>query len=278
VCHYPSRAEIEAARKIDVKLLVIGSSDTSGTTLSDPSLAWPLRVARELSEVLGEHVESINLPVVHVGPKAVPRVAGALERENPDIVVFAFGAYHFIVATVGQRVRRRYGERVYGLFRKLEVAFEGKTANDAGDPARLNRAGRWLARRIIGAETLSTEEEVRGIQLEVMRLLAQREGLIAVSLMAPPVAPEVDRENKGANRKLAAHREYMTGVARSHGFLIADCLPGFAALAAGNALRHSDGVHKGPEGHRIQGDAVLEALLSPPSPFAKVRSEAESLA
>ncbi len=59
----------------------------------------------------------------------------------------------------------------------------------------------------------------------------------------------------------------MTALGRSHHFLIADVMPGFAA-ATGGALRHSDGVHKGPAGHRIQADALMAALLAPPSPSA----------
>jgi hypothetical protein len=70
-------------------MLVIGSSDTAGTSLPDPS------VARELGEAIGEAVEVIDLPVFHQGPKAVPRVTGALDRHQPDLVVFAFGAYAF---------------------------------------------------------------------------------------------------------------------------------------------------------------------------------------
>jgi hypothetical protein len=250
-------------------MLVIGSSDTSGGSLPDPSQAWPWIVGRELGAATGDPIEVMDLSVVPVGPKAVPRVEDALQKHQPDLVVYSFGAFHFIIATVGQRVRRRYGERLYRRFRALETRFEGRTAKKDGGPARLNHAGRWLARRIIGAEPLSTREEVTGIQLEIMRQLARREGLIVVVLFAPPVGPNVERENKGANQRLAEHREYMTGVGRGHHFLIADCLPGFAAAAAQESLRHSDGVHKGAAGHRIQADAVMAALLNRPSPLAR---------
>ncbi len=249
-------------------MLVIGSSDTTGSSLGDPSQAWPQLVGRELGAVVDEPVDVVNLPVVPVGPKAVPRVQDALQKNPPDLVVFSFGAYHFIVATVGQRVRRRYGERAYRLFRKVEIRFERKTASAEGAPARMNHMGRWLARRIIGAEPLSTEEEVTGIQLEIMRQLAQREGLTVVVLYAPPLATSIDRENKNANKRLAEHREYMTGAGRDHHFLVADCVPGFEAANEQGPLRHSDGVHKSASGHRIQADAIMSVLLSPPSPFA----------
>lgn len=252
-----------------MRMLVIGSSDTSGLGLPDRSQAWPQIVGREAGAVIGEPIEVIDLPMVHVGPKAVPRVEAALQKHQPDLVIFSFGPYHFIVATVGQRIRRRYGERVYSLFRALETRFERRTANAHGRPARINHAGRKLARGLIGAEPLSTREEVTRIQTEVMRVLARREGLPVVVLHAPPVGPNVERENKGANKLLAEHREHMNSVGRSHRFLIADCFPGFEAAHARDSLRHSDGVHKGPTGHRIQADAVITALFSPPSPFAR---------
>lgn len=253
-----------------MKMLVIGSSDTAGSSLPDPAVAWPSTVGLELEQLLGEPVEVIDLPVFHQGPKAVPRVVNALDRHQPDLVVFAFGAYAFIVGTVGQRVRRRYGERAYRLFRRIEVRFEGRTANAEGRPARLNHAGRWLARHIIGAEAPATREEVTAIQSEILRELARREGTTLVMLFAPPLGASVERENRGANRKLDEHRQRMTALGRAHHFLIADCVPGFAAATAG--LRHSDGVHKGAAGHRIQADAVMAALLAPPSPYALTES------
>jgi len=260
-----------------MKMLILGSSDTAGSTMQDPSLAFPWVISRELGAVVGDTVEVVDVPIVPVGPKAVPRAENALEQNQPDLVIFSFGAYHFIVGTVGLRVRRRYGERAYRLFRKAEVFFEGKTASPEGKPARLNRWGRLLARRVIGAEPLGTEEEVTAIHLEIMRLLAQREGLIVVVMLAPPLGENLERDNKGANRSLAKYREYMKGVARSHHFLVADCVPGFEEAARQGSLRHSDGVHKGAAGHRIQADAIMDVLLHPPSPLAeKVAAAATS--
>ena len=55
-------------------MLVFGSSDTWGSRLPDPTQAWPQLVGRELGAAVGETVDVVNLPVVHVEPKAVPRV------------------------------------------------------------------------------------------------------------------------------------------------------------------------------------------------------------
>ena len=124
-------------------------------------------------------------------------------------------------------------------------------------------------RRVIGAEPLTTRDETFGLQSEALRELAQRENLTVVMLGAPPIGDNLERENRGANAKLDAHREAMTAVGRGYHFLIADCLPGFAA-AQGGSLRHSDGIHKGAAGHRIQADSIMETLRTPPSPWAPV--------
>ncbi len=253
-----------------MKVLVIGSSDTGGASLADPSLAYPILVGNELSAVLGEPVEVVNLPVVHVGPKAVPRVVKALDEHAPEIVIFGYGPFSYVVGTVGQRVRRRYGARAYRLFHKLEVRFERATGGPEGEkPARVNHRGRWLARRIIGAEPPATKEEVTGIQVEMLRQLSQREGLIVVMMHAPDLPDSVVRENKKANVLLREHRIYMTGVGLSHHFLIADVAADFRNATSREALSTSDGVHKSATGHRIQADALLKTILSAPSPLAR---------
>jgi hypothetical protein len=244
--------------------------------LPDPSQAWPWVVGRELSAAIGDDVDVVDVPVAPVGPGAVPRAVNALDENKPDIAVFAFGGYHFIVSTVGERVRRRYGKRAYRLFRKIELLFEDRTANAEGRPARLNRFGRWLARKVIGAEPYASEEEATGIQLEIMRQMAQREGLISVMMFAPPLGESIERDNPGANARLAKYRKDMTEVARGYRFLIADCLPGFEEAAKRGGLRTSDGVHKGAAGHRIQADAIMKALIEAPSPLAAAIAAAPS--
>jgi len=266
-----------------VRILVIGSSDTGGANLADPNDAYPQVVKNELAAAIGQECEVVNLPVVHVGPKAVPRVEAALEREQPDIVIFGYGAYSFIIATVSQRVRRRYGERTYQFFHKWEVRFEKKTGNSEGTPARTNHWGRWLTRRIIGAEAPATRDEVVGIQTAIVNMLAQREGTTTVMLGAPDVPEALVRENPKANILLGEHREYMTALARSHHFLIADCVQEFRDAPVRERLSTSDSIHKSADGHRIQADAIMKVLLSPPSPFAPggdgtrtVRQEAQT--
>lgn len=260
-----------------MRLLVIGSSDTGGGSLADPALAYPRLVGQELGAAIGEAIEVVNLPVVHVGPKAVPRVVDALGKHQPDIVIFGYGAYAFIIATVANRVRRRYGERAYRFYHKIERRFETATASPiGGEGARLNRWGRWLAHRVIGAETQAGQEEVTGIQVEILRELSQRERLIVVMLGAPDVPASLVRDNKMANVLLDEHRKRMTHIAIGHRFLIADCVDVFRAAPERETLSTSDGIHKSAAGHRIQADAIMQTLLSPPSPLVKLATAVEA--
>ena len=122
-----------------------------------------------------------------------------------------------------------------------------------------------------------------GIQTAIVNMLAQREGTTTVMLGAPDVPEALVRENPKANILLGEHREYMTALARSHHFLIADCVQEFRDAPVRERLSTSDSIHKSADGHRIQADAIMKVLLSPPSPFAPggdgtrtVRQEAQT--
>ena len=251
-----------------LRILVIGSSDTGGATLGNPQDAYPWVIKREFAEALAHEVEVVNLPVVHVGPKAVPRVEAALERENPDIVIFGYGAYSFIIASVGQRIRRRYGERAYGWYRKWEERVQKRTGGEDSTPTRSGDLGRRIARKLIGAEALASREEVAGIQAEILSRLARREGTTVVMLAAPDVPYALVRYNPKANILLGQHREHMTAIARGHHFLIADCVQAFRDAPVREHLSTSDAIHKSAAGHRIQADCIMKVLREAPSPYA----------
>jgi hypothetical protein len=249
-------------------MLVIGSSDTGGRSLSDPSQAWPNLVAAELGTALGQPVEPVDVPIIWMGPKAVPRALKALDEDQPEVVVFAYGAFHFIIATVEQRVLHRYGKRAHRLYKRLERRFEKSTRSDGAPPKRVNHLGRRIARRIIGVDTPSTREEVTALQSEVLRELSQREGVVVVMLAAPDVPGWMVQDNPRANLLLGAHREHMTQIGVGHHFLIADCVEEFRAAADRDRLSTADGIHKSAEGHLIQARSVMKVLLEPPSPLA----------
>lgn len=223
-------------------------------------LAWPWLVQRELERQTGGPVELDHRVIFPVGPRAVPLALAAVDQFEPDVAVYSFGAFPGIVGTVGTRVRRRFGERTYRAFRRLELAFEGRTGSEREAAARINHAGRWLARRVIGTETITTFDEILSLQAEIMRGLARHEGLPVVAACEPNPSRRVGRENPQCYPLLNRFRVEMEALARSYRFLVSDCATLFDAAPDRDALFVSDGLHKSPAGHALQARAVLAAL------------------
>lgn len=244
-----------------MQLLVLGTSSSGGTGLADPALAWPQLVARELARGSGQETHVEHVIVFPVGERAVPLAMKAVDRVAPDLVIYSYGAYPCAVATVGARVRRRYGLRVHGLFRRIELGFERWTANRDGPSGRLNRWGRWLARRVIGAEPMTSYEQVFAIETGLLSALAQREGLEVIVFGEPSMGSAIARDNPAANSMLARLRTDISAAARAHHFQVADCTTAFDSYSGRDLLFHSDGVHKTVLGHEVQAGAIL-ALLS----------------
>lgn len=245
-----------------MRILVLGTSSSAGTGLADASRAWPYLVRDELAAARREPVEAEHVIVFPVGDRAVSRAMAAVDRVQPDLLIYSYGAYPCAVATVGARVRRKYGARVHGYFRRIELAFEKWTASPTGSEARINRWGRWLARRVIGADPIATYEEVRDIHVELLRTLSRREGLDVIVFGEPSMGRAIARDNPGANPMLARMRDEVNATARAHHFLVADCTATFDAHPDRDRLFHSDGVHKTVLGHELQAAAVSAALAS----------------
>jgi hypothetical protein len=246
-----------------VRVLIIGSSSSAGTGLPDRSLAWPWLVQQDLGAQLGEPVELVHQVIFPVGSRAVPMAMAALEDADPDVVIHSFGFFSASVTTVSERVRRRYGPRATRLYRRVVERHEAKTGHDQGGrPARRNRAGRWLARKVIGADAIATFDEVMGNLTGVQHGLAQREGLVVISMCEPALSGILSRDHPKAHAIFERGRVEMAQVARSHHFVVGDCASGYDRHPHRDSLFLSDGLHKNAEGQRIQADAVLAALRS----------------
>ena len=247
-----------------MRILVLGTSSSFGTTLTDRALAWPNVIGSELAAHLGEPVEVEHRAIFPMGSKAVALAMDAVDETRPDMVIFSFGSFPCAIATVGTRVKRRYGPRAHALFRRFETRFEGATGNARGKPARFNTWGRRLARRVIGADPLTSYEEVAAIQTETLHRLASREGLSVVVYGEPSFGAGVTGDNPRANRILHRLRGEIETVARRHHFLVVSCEAAYAAHPRRATLHHSDGVHKTVEGHRVQAAEMMRALLANP--------------
>ena len=252
-----------------MRLLILGTSSTSGWGLSDPRKAWPWLAEAELPAILGEPVEMEHVRVFPVGPRAVPMAMEAVERFMPDTVVFSFGAYPCAVATVSEKLRQRLGPRAYGWFRKAERKFDSVLGSTAQKPRRLNSWARRVARRTIGAAPLASFEEVTGIQTEILQALSKLEHAVVVVYAEPYITKWASQGDPKANEVLDRDREMMHALARRHHFLIAECKREFLDAPDPDAMFLSDALHKSELGHRVQADCLYRALAAAPSPFAE---------
>ncbi|MBA4181808.1 MAG: hypothetical protein C0506_14555 [Anaerolinea sp.] len=234
-------------------------------------MAWPWLVAADLGSARGEPCEVHHVTMIPMGSRVVDYAISKVEASRPDLVLVPLGSYVAAIRTVGERVRRRYGERAHRIFRRLEVRFEARTGNRAGVPGSANRWGRRLLRRVIGTEAYTTLDEVAAVYEELLRRLSQHEGLPVLVLAEPRWPAWVDRENAGANTIFDELCRRTRLVADRRRMLWADCEPLFALAANRDALYLSDGVHKSAHGARLQAQAVLAALREagagfPPEP------------
>lgn len=241
-----------------MRICVLGTSSSAGTGLPR-EVAWPWLSARELAAERGAAIEMEHVTLFPAGPRAVPFAMSKVEELDPDLVVFAFGSYPCAIATVGQRIKRRYGQRAFNAYHRLELKLTARPGNTVANPTRMNRWGRWLVRRVIGAETINSLDDVSAILSDVLHQLSRREGTHVLVFSEPDWPKALERDSKDANNILRELRRRMQSVAKEHRFPYVDCTPRFD-VPDRDALYLSDAVHKSPAGHRIQAGVFLEAM------------------
>ncbi len=252
-----------------VRLLVLGTSSTSGWGLADTNRAWPWLAEAELPDLLGEPVEMEHVRVFPTGPKAVPMAMAAVERFQPDTVVFSFGAYPCAVRTVSEKIRQTLGPRAYGWFRRAEKRFDRVLGSSAQKPRRVNTWLRWVGRHTIGAAPMASFEEVTGIQSEILQGLSKLEHALVIVYAEPYITKWASQGDPSANFVLDRDRELIHSIARKHHFLIAECKQEYLTAPDPDALFLSDALHKSELGHRIQADCLYRTLACEPSPYAE---------
>jgi lysophospholipase L1-like esterase len=251
-----------------MRVCVLGNSSSAGLGLANPALAWPRLAAAELSSRLGEDAVVEHSVFMPYGSRAVEYALARVEASDPDVVVVSLGSYPCAVGTVGERIRRRYGKRAHRLYRRFERRVETATGNRGGFRGRLNRSGRWVARRVIGTETLATVDEVVEAYSELLRRLAQRERLPVLVFPEPHWPAQVVKENPGADRIFAEVRRRVHTVVEAHHLLWADSQPAYEAAPNRRALYQTDEAHKSEAGHQVQAGVMVNALIGEGGPFA----------
>lgn len=250
-----------------MRVCVLGSSASAGQGIDDLSQAWPWLVGARLSQELGEPVDVTHHRIFAYGPKAVDMAVRAIDDSRADLIIYV--CFSSAVRTVANRVRRRFGNRAYRIFRRAEDRFEAGPAGGAKRASRANRAARWLARTVIGTDPHAPLESALEGQAAVVHALARYEQATVLVYFAPKIPRALARANKGADAYFEAIRSVVEPAATQHHFLVADGNDAYDAYPdRDNALYAEDLLHRTVAGHRVEADVVLAVLLAPPSPYA----------
>ena len=243
-----------------MKILVLGHSTSGGNGLPDRALAWPWLVAEQLREDLGTTIELEHAAIIPMGSRAVDYALSKVEAARPAIVVVSIASYLCSIRTVSEQVRHLFGKRVHGWYLRFERRFDARTRTRGGAAARANRVGRSVFRKVIGTRSYTSVTEVAGVFNEILHRLAREESLQVVVFSEPDWPAWVDEANPGALRAIQELRRLTAEVARSHHFIVASAQDAYDRSPDRDALYQLDGVHKTPEGHRVQAAALQEAI------------------
>lgn len=243
-----------------MELVVLGNSVSAGTGLRDAKLAWPWLAAAQLETSLGRPVTVRHATFAPIGAAAPEYALTRLGDTGNAIVVVVLGSYVCAVGTVVERVRQRWGETWARRCLRLEHAFEHRTGNRRGTGGRVNRAVRWLSRRIIGVAKMTTVEEVIEVYSDVLGGLARREHTDVIVFPEPYWPQGIERENTGANAAFDRVRRELRVVAERHHFLWADAEPAWSEVPDRNAHYQPDLTHKSEKGHRLLAASLVPSL------------------
>jgi len=137
-----------------VKVLVFGTSDSSGEQLADREAAWPWQAARAISAARNEPVEIVHRHLYLEAPGSMTYFERELTRHAPDAVVLVTSCFSFTFRTVPNRVRRRFGKRAGDWAAARIRDFDSAIAGEQGTlKARANQLGHSLGQKLIGTST-----------------------------------------------------------------------------------------------------------------------------
>lgn len=240
-----------------MKILVFGNSDTRGAVASGPT--WPELVRRALDHP-GEPAELVDRQFVPVGERAPEIAERAATETQPDIILLPLGEFAFWAETVELRVRRIFGLRIAGWFKRNERRFERATNGQSMLKRRANASAKWVARRVIGAEGLATPKQVTATYAETFRRLARIEHTEVV-VVAYPVTPMPALQRKRLRDARAAFIAELRSEAAARHFhwISGDDIIAAAGLTPAQAY-HEDQVHIGHPSHALFAEAIVASL------------------
>jgi hypothetical protein len=242
-----------------VKLFIAGHSDSTAAHLGEGELPWAERTRAWLEDTTGTPWELTGVRFAPIGPRAVDYLMGAVEREQPDLVIIPFTAYVCTVGSVAESVRHRFGERAARYFARAERTVEARARTGSTGKTAHSMAKR-LARRVLGARPLASVEATAGIYEQVLRQLARLESVQVVAVADARFSEQVQKLEPKLHRRMDAMYDRLLPAARAHRFVVADLEGTLRRAPDRSVFYQADGIHTTAAFHAVYFEVLKEVL------------------
>lgn len=240
-------------------LFLAGHSDSGDSHLPQGVLPWPERTRDWLAAATGEEWQLVTVRFAPLGRRAPDYLLSRVEAAAPDIVILPLTAYVCTVGTVEGSVRARFGERAARWVRAREETFHRRT-NGGSRRRRLNRAGRTVARRVLGVRPFATVAQTAAIYEEVLHRLARIESHQVVAVADARFSPETQSREPKLHQRFEELYATVIPVAEAHHFLLADLEGRLRAHPDRRVFYQDDGVHTTTAFHDVYARLMEETL------------------
>lgn len=239
---------------------MFGQSNSAGAVLPGGALPWPQLLAAALPDALGRPATvTFRTFYAHAGGAAA-YLDRELAKYEPDLVILTMTPFAFLQPMVGPGVRKRYGERAYRLYQRLEYRFDRATRDRGSAAGTANRVTRRLTRAVLGAAPVADYETVRDATVAALRRVAREEDVRVLAFQGFVRVPEGSaRSRRGAASLLE----------RFFGDVRAACVQARCdSINLNEAHRedldrwyYPDGLHITAEAHALTANAVLRWVV-----------------
>ena len=236
-----------------VHVLLLSNSDASGARTG--GRGWGTMLAED------DGTELTVTPVEFFAgaPTAAAYAVRKVEQHRPDVVIVPAGSYGFAVEYVEFRVRRLFGKRAAGWYKRMERGFDTKTRPAGGAPKGTNSLVRRVVRRTFGADPAVSQQELTRNVGETLRRLAGVEDTKVVVVTSYPGVGAL------ATRRMAPRRAVFLRdvhqMAAAHRFPLVNVEQPLAGHGALDELLVDD-IHLSPAAHDLLAVSVRAAVLN----------------
>lgn len=242
-----------------VKLLILGASDSEGTLLANFADSWREQVRTRLPALIGEEVVVDHRRFyVHVAG-AEEYVDRCLRDSKPDFVIMGCTGYAFSTSSVGNRLRRRFGQRFGTWCERRAAKFDRLTEREIGSARdRLNVAAHWVAGKAVGRDAVAEYPDVLAAYTRCIQRLAQQEELDAIVMGTTYNGPRVQQRLPYIHGLVDRFNGELRALAESHHFGWLDRQALISSLPMDTA--RPDQMHTGPEIHAAYAEALIPMM------------------